>query len=1099
MTAYEQLIAKINEFTQKFYLNKLLRGSIFACASILGLYLLLFVGIYFLHPGIAVKTGLFFLFVSVSGVALVGWLLLPALSYFKLKKNITPKTAAKLIGLQFFNIKDRLLNTLQLKELAQQQPENAALIMAGIEQKIAELKPIPFTNAINLAENKRHLRYLALPVSIILLIGLLAPVILKEGTQSFIRYNQVVLHKAPFRFVVQNKNLNVLQGDDLTLSVALKGNQLPQDVYVADGSNTHKLEKKDIAHFVYTFKNLQSNKVLQLTGGGFSSSPLKITVNPRPSLLNINAQLVFPRYLNRKDQNIPNAGDLTMPQGTVIKWNIRAENTNTVHFLINKRVYQLPLSHHIAQHSAKISQTTTYQLVPKNKYGSATDAITYQLTVIPDQYPTISLTETPDSLSQKLRYFTGKITDDYGFSALRLKYQVIDGSKTIKTGVIPIPINKSQTEIPFFFPWDLSAINLKPGQQLVYFFEAADNDGVNGPKTVRSDRKTYNVPTQNQAAAQVAKDSKKLTQKIQSALKLANTIQHDSKKLGESLLDKNAIGFEDKKRIEDLLNKQQKLQQNLTDIKNLNEQNNFKKDENDFLNQELKERQKQLDNLFNNMLDEKTKALLEKLQQLLDANQKDRTQEQLKNMQMDNKQLKNELDRLLDLYKQLDFEQNLQNKIDRLNQLAKQQQNLAKQTLDKSQNKDELQQKQDELQNQFNQLKQELKQLDQQNQSLSRPNNFKNPEQQADQISNNQQESKNQLQKNNRNQAAQQQQQAAQNIEKMAQQMDKEQQQGEDETAQINEKELRRLLENLLNTSFEQEKAMLLLKKTQTNDPNYVNIARNQNTIKENMGTITDSLRSLSKRVPQIETTVSKELENINLNIEKAIENLSERQSYMAAANQQFAMTAMNNLALMLNEALEQMRNQKDGGGKGKKQSMKQLQQMQEQLSKNMQQAKEQMQKQGNKGTVPRGQQSQQFAKMAQQQQAIRNALEKLNKEQNPHQKGNNGNLGQMIQEMKKTENDLVNKRITEEMIRRQKNLTIKLLEAEKAERNQEEDNKRDANAPKQFPPQYQQMLQNFNKETKSETESLRQLPLNLNHYYKSKVAEYFKLLNSPK
>ena len=60
------------------------------------------------------------------------------------------------------------------------------------------------------------------------------------------------------------------------------------------------------------------------------------------------------------------------------------------------------------------------------------------------------------------------------------------------------------------------------------------------------------------------------------------------------------------------------------------------------------------------------------------------TQDELAKMQLDNKSLKNELDRILDLYKQLEFEQNLQNKIDRLNELAQQQKQLGQQSKDKN-------------------------------------------------------------------------------------------------------------------------------------------------------------------------------------------------------------------------------------------------------------------------------------------------------------------------------------------------------------------------------------------------------------------------------
>jgi hypothetical protein len=177
---------------------------------------------------------------------------------------------------------------------------------------------------------------------------------------------------------------------------------------------------------------------------------------------------------------------------------------------------------------------------------------------------------------------------------------------------------------------------------------------------------------------------------------------------------------------------------------------------------------------------------------------------------------------------------------------------------------------------------------------------------------------------------------------------------------------------------------------------------------------------------------------------------------------------------------------------------MKDLQKMQEQLNQKMQNARDKMQKEGNMGTVPKGQMSQEFAKMAQQQQMIREALQKINKEENKDGKGLLGNLNQMAEDMKKTENDLVNKRINEETMNRQKNLTTKLLEADKAQREQDQDSKRESNAAKEFPPSYQQMLDKFKKQQQSETELLQKLPPNLNYYYKNKIAEYFKLLNSP-
>ena len=60
---YDLLISKINAFTRKFYLNKLLRGSIYTLAFVLALYLLSFLLVYFLHPGVLTKTVIFFVFI----------------------------------------------------------------------------------------------------------------------------------------------------------------------------------------------------------------------------------------------------------------------------------------------------------------------------------------------------------------------------------------------------------------------------------------------------------------------------------------------------------------------------------------------------------------------------------------------------------------------------------------------------------------------------------------------------------------------------------------------------------------------------------------------------------------------------------------------------------------------------------------------------------------------------------------------------------------------------------------------------------------------------------------------------------------------------
>jgi len=1092
---YEILISKINKFTRKFYLNKLLRGLIYTFAVLLALYLLSFVFVYYLHPSPLIKTVLFFSCLFFLLVLFIILVISPALSYFKLHKSLSLEESAALIGDHFFPVRDKLLNALQLKALADSSPQHNKLILAGIDQKIEALKLVPFSMAIRLRDNRKYLKYVLSPLLIIIVVGLIAPAMLKEGTRSFVQYDKEILPAAPFQFRLLNSTMVVTQGDDLTLSLKLEGNELPQQVYLKEGSNSFKLEKENTSTFSYTFTNLQKSLSFKISGGGFDSKTYQVIVKPRPAVLHLQAKLIYPAYLKKKNEIISNAGDLLLPEGTTVNWHIFTENAAALSFKLGEKTTSLSVKNNTAAYSAAIKKDLHYQVAPSSNLAMHTDTISHEIRVIADQPPTIVVTEKADSLSNKARYFTGELTDDHGFSALKFVYFLqSEGTKTKKISTA-IPFNAAAVQSAFFYYWNLQNILLKPGQIITYYIEVTDNDAVNGPKTTRSALKTFSAPTPHQLSAKLETESNTLKQQMDAAIKLAAQVEKESKKIREKFLDKNSLSFEDKKEISQLLEKQKKLEEAVGKIQQAKKKNT---QENEAIKQDLAEKQKKIDDLFNHVLDPKTKDLLKKLQDLMDSKNKDQVQNELSKMSMDHKTLKNELDRILELYKQLEFEQNLQDKVTRLKDLAKSQKELS--TKSKNTPLAEIKKIQEKQNQDFNEIKKEIKDLDDKNQRLEHPNAFNSPEKEMQPIENQQQEILNNLQKKQVEKAASLQKKTAEDLERIAEKLEKEMQESEEMESNLNSGALRKLLQNLLKTSFDQEKLMLVLKKTALSDPQYNNQVLQQKQIRDNMKTIADSLSALSKKIPQIESTVTEEIQQINFNMDKSLENMAERQRSEAGKNQQYVMSSINNLALMLNEALEQLeRNKKNSkqGGKGKsKGSMQQLQKMQQQLNKSMEQAKQQLEKQGNKGQAPKGMMTEEFAKMAQQQQLIREALQKLNREENKDGKGSLGNLNELVEEMKLTESDLINKKLEQETIKRQQGLMTKLLDADQASREQDQDSKRESKAGRELPASYQQHYQEFKKKQSAGQELLQKLPPAMNYYYKNKITDYFKLLN---
>jgi hypothetical protein len=1096
---YDLLIEKINTFIRKYHYNNLLRGLIFLGAGLFSAYVVITLGEYFGNFNTLLRTILFYFFI-VLNLGLIVWLVLPPLlARLKLGKTLTHDQAAEIIGRHFNDVHDKLLNTLQLKKQATENAEHRELIEASINQKIETLRPVSFPSAINIRENSKYLKWVIPPAAIICIIAFAAPSVLTESTKRLIRHNEYFAPVAPFQFVLLNKNPSAVQGEDYKLDLKLTGDKLPGDVYVETANTTFKLDKDNISRFHYLFTNLQQNTTFRLSGNGFTSVPYQIKVNLKPVLLHFDAELNYPAYLHKKNETVVNAGDLTLPAGTTVNWKFHTQNTTALLFKIdgsNKTIQ--PSNDDLFEHRERILKSTAYNVSPLNDAVKRSDSGSYRINVIDDEAPSIEVQEKPDSVSMKAFYFNGRIQDDHGFSSLTFHYKTVGkGAERPVTKAVKADLAATQSD--FFYFWNLKELGIKPGDAVVYYFEVADNDGVAGPKTARTPERTLNLPDAAQLAEELNAGSQAVKEKMQSAVKLAAQIEKSAQKLNQSLLDKNNLSFDEKKQVEELLQKRKDLEDLVKDIQDDNKKNLYNRQENQKQTQELMDLQKQIENLFNNVLDDKTKELLQKLQQLLQENQKDSTRDELSKMQMDNKSLKKELDRILELYKKLDFEQKLNQNINQLNQLSEDQKKLADQT-QKAGNSDKDLQQQQKLNEQFDNIKKSLDDLQKENEKNGNKQDFKNPESEKQAIDEQMDKSSDALKKNERQQASKSQQQAAKQMKQLADKMQSDEAEGQESQNAVDARQLRELLKSLVNSSFTQEKIMQSLRVTNPTDPAYVTLAQKQKDVKDNLKTAEDSLYSLSRRIPQIQSTVNKEITGINGQIDQALENLGERKTAEANRNQQFAMTSMNNLALMLSEALDKLQKQqnKSGKGKGKQPSLSQLSKMQQQLNQNMQKARDQMQKMGNPQQGKSGQQgmSEQFAKMAREQQMIRQSLQQINKDNNKDGSNGLGNLDKISKEMEQTENDLVNKKITNEALKRQQQIQSRLLEAEKAEQEREQDQKRESRAASNMPPGYIKALQNYEQVKTKQTEQIRTVPATLNLYYKQKIKYYFDQLN---
>ncbi len=1093
------LLEKIERFYKRYYLSKLAKGALVSLGLVISLFLLIDFAEYFGNFSSTVRAVLFYSYLVVLLSALIYGIGIPLARLLKISKGLSYEDAAIMIGNSLPRVGDKLLNALQIMHM---QDIDNDLLRAALEQKAREIKDEPYEKAVNFSINKKFIPYAAVPSVILAAILLFQPEVITKSAERIYRHEVPYDKMAPFEFHLSADRTEVVQGSDVVLKLAINGDVIPADARVVIGPNRFQMKKTGPGTFEYRLYALSESISLKCEAAGYFSDPMTITIRPKPQLLHLELYARYPSYLNKPDEEWKSADHISVPEGTILSWMISGKNIDAIKFCVGSNCKELDKNSGKYTVSKQVDSGFTYRILVSNRWISDTLPPSI-VEVIRDEYPSIRIEVQNDSdIVAKNHYITGHIRDDHGFHSLTAHFTLGDSS-----WAEPVEFNRQLNESRFFYLVNTDRFRLTDNEKLHLYFSVRDNDALHHFKKTDSRKITFEKPSEKELREAGNEKADDIQKKLDESIDLAKEIDRDLKKLDEDLLKKKEMSWSDKEKLKEIVEKRKKLDENLNEIEE--EMKAFREIRNDYKqpSPEILEKQKQLDELFEKLFDEETKKMFEELEKLMDELDKNKLREQLEKMQMDAEELEEALDRNLELFKQLEFEADMEKALSQLDELAQKQEDLSKKTEDKSAPPEELKKEQDELNEAFEDLKKELERLEEKNKELESPMDIDFEKETSDEISEKQQSASEKLGQKKNKKAAQDQKDAAQKMREMetrmsmSMEMNTSQQQMEDYNT------LREIMENLLKLSFDEEDLLTELGSLKPEDPKVRKISERQLAIKESMQVVRDSLVALGKRVPQIDPVITKELGNIDYSFNRTIRMLSERQLPQAKAEQQKAMTSINNLAVMLDEVLKQMQQQmqsqnsgngqckKPGQGKPGKPSLQQMKSLQKQLNKQIQALKKQLEKGNAPGKKQGGQSDQlnmQLVKAAAKQAMIRDEIQRMAKELEKQGALKEGqDLKRLAEMMEKTEEDIVNRELTTEMLRRQQEIMTRLLKAENAMREREYDNKRKSNEAEQFDVANQKALEEFRKKKEEELEILRLVPVGINEYFKGKVSEY--------
>ena len=894
LTDYNLVLTKVKSFIQKYYINELIKGFlIFLAIGFLYLISILLLE-NFLWMSTTLRSVLFWTFIIISLYLFIRFIGIPLSKLARFGKQLSPLEASKIIGTHFPEIDDQLINLLQLKSTQ----VNSDLLEASINQKSKLLSPIPFSKAINFNRSFSYVKYLLIPLFLFVVFGIFQGFDwYKSSLNRVVNYDVAYSAPAPFYFTVLNKNLNVLENSDFTLSVKTTGKTLPQNIQINYDGQNYFLKKEVFNNYTHTFKSLNKDISFQLFSGDVKSNEFHINVNTAPSISALQLTAIPPKHTKQQRIVINNSGTAIVPEGSKLQWNITSANSSKVSFVTDTFKKDFTAKKPNYTFYKTISNDLDYAITTSNKYVDDYEKLDFGIRVIKDQFPLINVLSKKDTSAVGTTFYYGKLSDDFGVRNLNIVYydNKFPSRKNKKTIKITPSLN---TDFTYQFPNDLP---LQEGASYTFYFEVFDNDSFNNYKSSKSQSFNFNAITQIEKQQLESQSQQEQLDDFENTIEKFENSKLDLETFSKLQKQSLSVSFKQKEKLSTVLDKQLKQQEGLKKLADkLKKSLDKVDDKNNPTKEELERAKKQL---------EQNKKLIEEIKKAVEKLSPKELKDKVDTLKKENKKVTKNLSQILELTKRYYV-------IDKHQRIVQMLELLSDKQIKASEAIPNL-----DLQQQINKeykiVRKELDDLRDHNSKLKKPLVLDDDSVYEGKIETKQKEATSNLSKSNTELAKKKQNVAGVMMKNLADKMSKTSASSASQDLKDDEESLRQILDNLVLFSIEQEVNMTNFSTISNNSPNYSKYIRVQNKLKEHFNHIDDSLFAVASRNPKIGTKVNDLISDIDYNLLSSLESITDNKAYQGVTKLRFAISNSNDLAVMLSKSLKQL-NQRMKPGKGK-------------------------------------------------------------------------------------------------------------------------------------------------------------------------------------
>jgi len=528
-----------------------------------------------------------------------------------------------------FNMSGELVNSIQLSRLMPDSKEHYSqeLIHAYIDRAAGVCRSKKTSDMIDTTPIHKAVRILTIVIIMFLLYPAIAPDRFWFALHRHIDYH---IHPTANAYT---------RGTEVMIGMHLYGVYLPSEVrlirFVKDERTSKRLPIRDNSvqlsltvdqRFSYAFEFL-----------GRSTSTRTVNVVDPLSIKSLFFDLEYPAYTQLPEES-KTGRQLIAPQGTHVFMRGLASDDLTLAYLFGSDTISLHCSGIDFSGEFTIQTSETVILHLQSHSSLDEEIIIYAVPDIPPQvdifYPGYNV-----MIPQTMELPIGiQCSDDHGLHTVRFVYTF---KETVSTA---LPVNRNALEDTLHFSWNLSTMQVLPGDEVTYYAEVTDNAG----KTTRSQSYTVYFPTMEEIYEEISETEDYITRDLEE-VQAEHTEEIEAlARIQETLMKERQLSWADHEKLKDILAKEEQLLDRIDDWQAELERTIDQLEQGIVLDQQSIERLQEISRILQEIAPDELKGALEQFQKIAEQDPQ-RLQATIEQLKQHKEELAKALERTLEI------------------------------------------------------------------------------------------------------------------------------------------------------------------------------------------------------------------------------------------------------------------------------------------------------------------------------------------------------------------------------------------------------------------------------------------------------------------